>query len=180
MWNRFCIIAGMEIYREIKGFDNYLVSNYGNVYSYHKNNIMRPGIDSNGYLFVTLVRAHKDHKHCSIHRLVAESFIPNPENKETVNHRDGDKKNNHFMNLEWATYSENERHAWSVGLKQTSSKRLLKISKPVIQLSMEGKEIKRFPSSREAGRVLGIDGSTIAKCCKGNVDNVRGYKFRYP
>lgn len=106
----------IELWKNIKGFDNcYMVSNYGNIKSLPRNGtinkerILKPAIRGD-YLFVRLVGNHKDKK-CSVHRLVAKAFIPNPENKPCVNHKDGNKLNNKADNLEWCTQSENMIHA---------------------------------------------------------------------
>jgi hypothetical protein len=75
--------------------------------------VMKTYADKKGYHSIDL-RIDKQHKRYLMHRLVAQCFIPNPENKPEVNHKDGDKSNNHLSNLEWATKSENEKHAYSV------------------------------------------------------------------
>ena len=105
----------MEIWKSIKGFEGcYMISNMGRVKSLPRNGtinverIIKPGIRNN-YLFIRLVGNHKDKK-CSVHILVAEHFIPNPENKSQVNHKDGNKLNNCVDNLEWTTQSENMIH----------------------------------------------------------------------
>jgi hypothetical protein len=114
-----------EEYRVIEGFDGkYLVSNLGNVYSTKRNIQMatttytdkRKGTTFNtSYKRVGL--SHKGKKKLyPVHRLVATAFIPNPENKRTVNHKDGNKLNNTIDNLEWATDAENIQHAYDTGL----------------------------------------------------------------
>jgi hypothetical protein len=114
-----------------------------------------------------------------VHRLVAKAFIRNPEGKKTVNHKDGNKQNNHYLNLEWATHSDNERHAWRLGLKKTELARLIKVSKPVDQYSMDGIFIKRFPSASQAGRSCNTDASSIIKACKGKVKFIKGFIWKY-
>lgn len=73
-------------------------------------------LDGDGYPCVNI-----NNKKVNVHRLVALNFIANPHNKATVNHKDGDKTNNHISNLEWATYAENNQHAWDTGLKKRKS-----------------------------------------------------------
>lgn len=72
--------------------------------------------DGNGYAMIILHK-NKQLTPIKIHRLVALLFVPNPENKPMVNHKDGNKMNSYYKNLEWVTRSENERHAWATGLK---------------------------------------------------------------
>ena len=105
----------MEIWKDIVGFNGYEVSNLGRVRSFHKGGrILSPGLVS-GYLQVNLYCGGKRNQ-MYVHRLVAETFIPNPESKSEVNHIDGNKSNNRVENLEWATPSENAQHAHDTGL----------------------------------------------------------------
>ena len=126
----------MEKYKDIKGYEGmYQVSNLGNVKSLdriiwnghvmhlHKGRVMKPkGVK---YKEVLLCKEGKNKK-WFIHRLVALHFIPNPENKSQVNHKDGIKDNNHISNLEWATSKENNKHAWETGLQVAYDRRGIK------------------------------------------------------
>ena len=102
-----------EIWRPIPDWEDYHISNFGRVK--HKARILKPALIRAGYLQVGL---HKDgkQKRFLLHRLVALAFIPNPDSKPEINHRDGFKFNCHVSNLEWATRSENIRHAVKFGL----------------------------------------------------------------
>jgi len=104
----------MEDWKTIKGYPNYLISNEGRVFSYKSNKFLKPGKGSRGYLIVVLCNNSVGKSH-TIHRLVALAFIPNPENKLTVNHIDSVRTNNHVSNLEWTTYSENNQHGYDFG-----------------------------------------------------------------
>ena len=97
----------------------YKISNLGRVWSIRRNRFLKERISNCGYARVALAK-NGTYKHLSIHRLVALAFIPNPENKPEVNHKDGNKLNNHVDNLEWNTSSENQKHAFKNGLQKTS------------------------------------------------------------
>lgn len=105
----------METFKTINNFEDYLISNLGRIKSNKSNKILKNIIDTNGYCVCSLSNEKGRKKHL-IHRLVAFAFISNPENKPQVNHKDGNKQNNHVSNLEWCTQKENQRHAWDNGL----------------------------------------------------------------
>ena len=105
----------LEIYAPIDGFPNYLVTSYGRVLSLKDNNgkdrILEIKQNSgNRHYFYVMLSNNSKKKRLSVHRLVAQAFIPNPENKPQVNHIDEDKANNHVSNLEWVTAKENCNH----------------------------------------------------------------------
>lgn len=114
----------MEIWKKIKDFDNYEVSNLGNVkrlesivfqsgrYNNYKGRILKQENVKGGYKRVSLSK-NNIIKRFQVHRLVAISFIDNKNNKPCVNHIDGNKSNNNASNLEWVTYSENEKHSYN-------------------------------------------------------------------
>lgn len=106
----------MQEFKDIKGFEGrYAINKNGEVYSYFLNRLMKLKTSKTGYLVVHL-RKQEEEKHPSVHRLVAEHFIDNPDNKPTVNHIDGNKKNNGVENLEWSTHKEQSKHALDQGL----------------------------------------------------------------
>jgi len=98
----------------IAEYEHYQVSNHGNIKN-AQNSVMKLETTNKGYLRVTL-SAKGVQKKFRVHRLVAQHFIPNPENKEQVNHKDTDKTNNHYTNLEWSTNQENMVHAYKNNL----------------------------------------------------------------
>ena len=115
-----------EIWKDIEGYEDlYQVSNFGRVKSLvdrlgkKRELILKANTNKQKYLFVTLYKG-KNIKTLKIHRLVAEAFISNPEHKPTVNHLDGNKQNNNLNNLEWATRSEQTKHAFKIGLMKVS------------------------------------------------------------
>jgi predicted XRE-type DNA-binding protein len=111
-------------------FPNYRIYEDGSVYSLYRKRNKLFEIDKDGYQKVQLIEGNK-RKKFFVHRLVSLLFIKNPNNLPVVNHKDGDKTNNHFSNLEWCTYSYNNRHAYSVGLKSAKGEknRQAKLSK---------------------------------------------------
>jgi DNA-binding transcriptional regulator YiaG len=119
------MINQQEKWLPVNGFEEqYMVSNFGRVKRKFKfNEKFLPGNrNKDGYLTILLV--NKTNRSCQyIHRMVAINFIPNPENKKTVNHIDGNKENNHIDNLEWATHSENHLHAFKKLNRKSSTNR---------------------------------------------------------
>ena len=129
-----------ELWMKAKGYEDYLlVSSEGRVRSVArrveysngtiinlKSKLKKLTAISSGYLKVGANdKSKRLNKGLYVHRLVAETFIPNPENKPQVNHKDGDKTNNKISNLEWATHTENMNHAFDTGLKNNLHKRKL-------------------------------------------------------
>ena len=99
----------LEHWASIDGYLNYQVSWFGRVLNTKTGRILKPGANNSGYLFVILSKNGKVKIHY-IHKLVAREWVPNPEEKRCVDHRDGDRTNNHFENLRCATHSENNRN----------------------------------------------------------------------
>jgi hypothetical protein len=114
----------MERWKEIKGYSDYFISNWGRVKSSYRKNrhiFLKYGRYTKGYMFVNLYRRDinntSNKRACSISRLVAKHFIPNPKNLPEVNHKDGVKSHNYYRNLEWCTRSYNTKHAYKKGLR---------------------------------------------------------------
>ena len=175
----------------------YKVSNFGRILSLNYRNTGKPGLmntgeRTDGYLQVELCN-NKEYKKCLVHRLVAETFLPNPENKPEVNHKiegnEGKKINIVIFNedgsidkertsIEWVTRKENNNygtHNERISKAMTNGK----LSKRVIQLTLTGEFIKEWPSTREIERQLGFDHSTICKCCNGKLPHYKGFRFMY-
>jgi hypothetical protein len=173
-----------EIWKDVVGYEGlYQVSNLGAIKSISykgksKIRLMAIMVNAHGYNKASFSK-EKCIKNVVIHRLVAEAFIPNNDNKPTVNHKDGNKLNNHVSNLEWATYLENNIHALSSGLRKPSDKQKQSakdtFSKKVINI-VTG-EI--FDSITIAGKMNNIKNKTLSCYLTGqspNKTNLRYYE----
>lgn len=144
--------------RDVVGYEGlYAVTSCGKVWSYKRKIFLSPRYDDDGYLRVNLCKDGK-YKTKHIHRLVAEAYIPNPENKPQVDHIDEVKTHNWVGNLQWATPAENTRRS-ALGRKRTwSNKR-----RPIYCVELD----QVFPTQREAGRKLNINISSLNRALRG-------------
>mgnify|MGYP003463631969 FL=1 len=164
-----------EEWRDIEGYEGlYQVSNLGRVKSFnyrgHKGciEILTPRLDGKGYEMVALYKEGKV-RNTKVHRLVAQAFIPNPNNYPQVNHKDENKTNNDVKNLEWCTNKYNHNYG-------TRNERVGKsLSKKVICITTG--EI--FNSMREACRKYNIHTGSMTECCRGKQKTAGGYKWEY-
>ena len=171
----------------------YKVSNFGRILSLNyrrtgKSKLMTPGTDKDGYFQVNL-RKNGEDKWCKVHRLVAETFLPNPENLPEVNHKDENKKNNFVFlnedgtvnkkrsNLEWKTHKDNINHG-TRNERAAKANTNGKLSKKVLQLSLTGELICEYPSTRECER-NGFEHGGVIKCCNGKQKTHKGFRFMY-
>lgn len=174
------------IWKKVKGYeDRYLVSNEGVVKSLDihvnckngkkrlsKGRVKPCRPNNRGYCTVALCRDNTTN-HYLVHRLVAEAFIPNPENKPQVNHIDGDITNNRVENLEWTTDNENKVHS-SVLFGGTQRPK-----KAVIATNIVTGEVLSFLGLREAERALLLDHGSVMKMLRGRAKQHRGYRIAY-
>ena len=159
-----------EQWKAIKGFEEYQISTDGRVKA-RSGKILAPNDNGFGYLHVHLMKDGKPHAK-KIHRLVAEAFIDNPEQKPQVNHIDGNKANNSLDNLEWTTCSENMKHACANGLH-------IKRAKAVVQINIITKSvINTYKHANDAERATGINHTQILNACKKN-KTTGGYLWEY-
>jgi NUMOD4 motif/HNH endonuclease len=127
-----------------------------------KERIRKPFITKKGYVQIMLSK-HKINYKFYVHRLVAINFVDNPYNKLEVNHIDGNKQNNHFLNLEWCTRAENNKHAFDIGLKENKKGSDSKISKLTKE---QREEIKKSSLSRKKLRIMYNVGQTTIQRIK--------------
>lgn len=163
----------IEEMKDIKGYEGlYKVSNLGYIYSILKNKKLIGYVNNKGYRYVQLCKENK-RKGFSVHRLVAETFIQNPENKPQVNHIDEDKTNNMVYNLEWVTPKENINHG-------TARERTMKhLRQPIKAIDIVSGEYNNYESLTQCGKELGIEISNISNQLKGKRKHVGGYIFEY-
>lgn len=114
-----------------------------------------------------------------IHRLVAETFIKNPENYFYINHKDGDKTNNNINNLEWCDNSHNVREAYRLGLNKPILGEKHHLSVSVNQYDLKGKLIKTWNCMRDIQRELGFEHTNISRCCRNKQKTAYGFIWRY-
>lgn len=169
----------MEIWKPIKHNNNYMVSNEGRIKSLKYRNTNKEHILACYGKEYKMVKISKGNtrKDYFIHKLVAEAFIPNPDNLPCINHINGIKTDNRVENLEWCSYSHNIREAFRLGLSHNKTGKGNGRSKAVDQYSIDGKFIKRWESMRQAEITLKI--LHIHEVCQGKRKTIGGYIWRY-
>ena len=164
-----------EIWKKID-YSNYCISNKGNIKSNYK--ILKQQKDIDGYCVVKIVYKGKK-RNVKVHRLVAQVFIPNPENKPQVNHINGIKTDNRVGNLEWVTASENERHKYKIGLithfaKVNSQKGSMK---KVVKMK-NGIELENYESLSQASEYNNVSKQSISYAIK-HKSNCLNYQWKW-
>ena len=169
-----------EIWCPIKDYEGlYEVSDKGRVRSikFGKERILKPLRNTCGYLQVQLWK-NGEKKNLLVHRLVAQAFIPNPDNLPQVNHKDEDKENNSVQNLEWCDGKYNINYGTCI--KRVSEKLTNgKLSKPVLQYTKSGEFVKEWKSAKDVQRNLGYFHNNISYCCNGKLKSAYGYVWKY-
>ncbi len=186
----------METWKPIKGYPNYEVSDLGRVRSLNWHNegytkCLYLKKHPRGYHQVELINQNGK-KMVLVHRLVAEAFIPNPENKPQINHIDEDKQNNAVSNLEWCTRQQNmdayftnhpdKRRPLNERIKRpTKQQRLYPLRNKFLigQFSMDGELIREWERARDIAITLNYNATSIWECCEGKRKTAYGYKWEY-
>lgn len=157
----------IEEWRDIKGYEgHYQVSNLGRIKSLNyrqtcKEKIMELGFHNRGYLMAHLSKSGKQ-KNFFLHRLVAQTFIPNPYNLPQVNHKDENKSNNCVDNLEWCTAKYNQRYSRAKKVCCYKNNKLVKVYSAIRDVKKDG-----------------FKPQNVCKCCSGNRKSHHGFKWKY-
>ena len=164
-----------EIWKDIVGYEgHYKISNLGRVKSlkYGKEQILKNVKNGRGYLQVDLLK-NGEEKTYYIHRIVAQVFLPNPQNLPQINHKNEDKTDNNANNLEWCTAKYNNNYG--THNQRSAEKR----SKPVLQYTKDGKFVKEWKSARDIERNLGYNSGYISSCCNGKFKSAYRFVWKY-
>ena len=178
-----------EIWRDIKDYPNYMVSNLGRVKSLcnnktSKEKIIKPNKINSGYLRVALYKNGNIKKYL-IHRLVAEAFIDNPNKLPCIDHINANKTDNRICNLQWCSHKENMNNPLTIDKMSKNAHLKNKfgaehpLSKPIIQFTKNGEFIRKWDSAWDVLRELGINQGNICSCCKGKLKSAGGFKWQY-
>lgn len=156
--------------KDVVGYEGlYAVTSCGKVWSYKRQKFLGYHYDKRGYPRVSLYKDDKI-KHYMVHRLVAEAYIPNPENLPQINHRDENKTNNCLQNLEWCDSKYNANY----GTRNEKISNSLKI--PILQYTLNGEFVREWPSASDVGREVS---GHISSCAKGSRKSAYGYRWVY-
>lgn len=168
--------------KQIANYPKYFIGEDGKVFStwkHSKNPLgeikeIKSYNNTNKYKIVRLMSESKVGKMFSVHRLVADAYLPkNTNTKLQIDHIDNNKNNNHYTNLRWVTQKENLLKKYNEDGYKTH------FAKPVIQISQDGKILNNFPSALDAAKIIGGDASAISKTCRGILNKTSGYIWKY-
>lgn len=166
-----------EEWRDVVGYEGlYQVSNLGRVKSLRAHNkwgieresILIPAVEKKGYKRFCLNKNGKG-KTVKLHRIIAQAFIPNPDNKPCVDHIDGNPSNNNVSNLRWVTYWKNKHNP--------ATRR--RVVKAVAQYTIKGEHVRDWFSAYDAATSTGVKMGSIRACCRGEIYSTAGYKWKY-
>lgn len=171
-----------DVWKPIPGYEGlYSINNNGQVYSIRSNKMLKPFANEKGYMRVCL-QNNGNIKRFRVHRLVAQTFIPNPQGKPTVDHINGIRSDNRAENLRWATMEEQngtEARRKSVSHSMLTSPSIAKKKRPVLQLDMSGRVLTVHDGLNDAARAVNSTAGNIYSCCNGQRKSCKGYIFQY-
>lgn len=176
----------MEIWKDIKGYPKYQISNEGRVWSKKHQIYLKPRINKSGYYQVCMMCINGKIKTEVIHRLVAINFIPNPDNLPQVNHKDGNKLNNNIDNLEWCTAKENTKHAYDNnlgGFKDRANKQIDELHKSsphdvIVDVYYDGEYKGRFSTKSKAAEYAKVSVKTVYNRLHNRFTKRSGWDFK--
>ena len=147
--------------KDVVGYEGlYGVTSCGKIWSYRRQKFLTPSDNGNGYLYINLIK-NGEYKRCRIHRIVAEAYIPNPDNLPEVDHIDNDKTHNYVNNLQWLSHKDNSRKSKN---------------KPILQFDLNGNFIREWECTADVGNEVK---GHICDCLKGNRKTAYGYIWKY-
>lgn len=170
-----------EIWKELEEYSNYKFSNTGKVWSKHYKKFLSVKPRQDGYIVLSLRNNEGKRKFPLAHRLIALAFIPNPENKPTVNHKNHNRADNRVENLEWATITEQNIHLRKPSTEVTR----LRGSRAVWRCSLDGEKLEYYKTIRDAAKWLldnkGVEGGwkNISAVCLNKRKTSHGFKWIY-
>lgn len=174
----------------IPHYPDYLIEKDGRVFSLKTKKWLKASVGNQGYYGIELAN-DKGHKRLSVHRLVALTYIPNPNNLPQVNHKDENKLNNDVNNLEWCTRQYNMTYGTLIErrvahtdyskpfYRENAIKNGKKVSRPVARYSICGQYIDSFDSAADAKRKLNLTCNHISECASGKRASAHGYVWKY-
>lgn len=160
---------------KIKSVERYMLNRWGNGFKRWREKIKKQTLSKNGY-YTVILSTNGNYKTYFTHRLVAEAFIPNPENKPCIDHINTDRTDNRVENLRWVTHKENQNNPLTkIKMKRNKSK-----AKPIIQLTKTNELVRKWESASQVQRDLGYSKSAISSCCRGAKSKTAyGYKWGF-
>jgi hypothetical protein len=161
----------------------YTVTEEGDVYTVLNGTRIKLSVNYRKAYPIVNITLNNKRKGYVVHRIVAIAFIPNPENKPEVNHIDGDKRNFHVSNLEWATRKENAEHAKRTGLYKNHGNWRSGVTHPsiktIVQYSRSGEYLAEYISQKEASRITGVGTSSISSVLTNRKPTGGGYIWKF-
>ena len=171
-----------ETWKPIPGYEElYSISSNGQIYSTRSDKVLKPVTNEKGYLKICL-QDNGIPKHFRVHRLVAQTFIPNPQGKPTVDHINGIRSDNRVENLRWATMEEQnstEARRRKVSHSLRTSPSIAKKKRAVLQFDLSGQMLAVHDGLNDAARAVNSSAGSIYSCCNGQRKSCKGHVFKY-